>query len=174
MSVFSLIKFMAEKIVICRDKDDNQKEVNVSELVFRPAVYGILIENNKVLLSKQWGGYDFPGGGMKIHETIYEALKREFFEETGFKIQVGELLACEHNFYVYTTQPHPPTNCILIYFICRKISGELSTENFDEYEKQYAEMAEWIPLKKIKEIKFHNGVDSVKIIDKAQKLLNNK
>ena len=54
------------KNVICRDLDKREFAVSSDKLVFRPSVYGILIENSKVLLPKQWDGYDFPGGGIKF------------------------------------------------------------------------------------------------------------
>ncbi|MFA5075249.1 MAG: HAD family phosphatase, partial [Candidatus Babeliales bacterium] len=40
------------KKIICHDIHNNKKEVDSDQLIFRPSVYGILIENNQVLLSK--------------------------------------------------------------------------------------------------------------------------
>lgn len=88
-----------EKIISCRDIDGNIFEVPASELKFRPSVYGIIIQDNKVLLSKQWDGYDFPGGGIELGETIEEALKREVWEETGLKVEKGQFVACEESFF---------------------------------------------------------------------------
>ena len=88
------------KKVVCRNKDGEEKEVLASELKFRPSVYGILIEHNKVLLSKQWDGYDFPGGGVEIYETMEEALKREFLEETGLKVRVRQIIHGETSMYL--------------------------------------------------------------------------
>jgi hypothetical protein len=44
------------KKVICRDNDNNKKEVEVDALQFRPSVYGIIFNDDKtkILLSKQW------------------------------------------------------------------------------------------------------------------------
>jgi len=64
------------KKVICHDLNEKEFEVDADKLIFRPSIYGVLIEDNKVLLSKQWDGYDMPGGGVNIHETLEEALKR--------------------------------------------------------------------------------------------------
>lgn len=63
------------KKVICRDHEEKLYEVGVDKLKFRPSVYGILIEDGKVLLSRQWEGYDFPGGGIELGETVEEVLK---------------------------------------------------------------------------------------------------
>ena len=46
------------KKVICHNLDNKEFEIEADKLIFRPSMYGILIEKNKILLSKQWGGYD--------------------------------------------------------------------------------------------------------------------
>ncbi len=162
------------KKIICRDLDNNKFEIESNRLIFRPSVYGFLIKDNKILLSKQWDGYDMPGGGVDIHETIEEALKREFFEETGIKVELLQPVHCETSFF------HPSYskknknqywNCPLIYYLVKRVGGEISRDNFDEEEKDYIDLPEWIDLDKIKQIKFINSVDSVAIIQKAQRLL---
>lgn len=67
---------------------------------FTIRVYGILFDENKrVLLSDEFirGDYftKFPGGGMEFGEGTRDCLKREFKEETGLDITVGE--------HIYTT-----------------------------------------------------------------------
>ncbi len=59
------------KKVTYRDKDNNKKEILAEKLQFRPSVYGIIFneDKSKVLLSKQWDGYDFPGGGKELFST---------------------------------------------------------------------------------------------------------
>ncbi|MDD5396539.1 MAG: NUDIX domain-containing protein [Candidatus Moranbacteria bacterium] len=158
-----------KKEVICSDIEGNKFNVPVSELSFRPSVYAVIIENGKILLSKQWDGYDFPGGGMDIGETIEEALKREVMEETGIEIEISKVVDCENSFFKL---PFAGNNVhsILMYFLCKNIGGILTTDNFDENEKKYADMPEWIDLNDINDIKFHNPVDSLKIIKDAIKL----
>jgi len=160
---------MANKKILCRDINNNFKKVDVNKLKFRPSVYGILIKNNKILLSKQWDGYDFPGGGMKIDETIDQTLAREFLEETGLKVKRREVVACESSFYTISFTKKS-MNFILIYYLCDKIGGKLGDVKFDKYEKRYTGKPEWIELNKINKIKFYNSVDSVKIIKQAVKL----
>ncbi|MEP6847020.1 MAG: NUDIX domain-containing protein [Panacibacter sp.] len=63
-------------------------------------VYGILTDDKKrVLLSDEFirGNYftKFPGGGMELGEGTRECLKREFKEETGLDVTIGE--------HIYTT-----------------------------------------------------------------------
>lgn len=153
-------------VVECHDIQGNKQKVSADELYFRPSVYGVLIENKKILLSRQWDGYDFPGGGIEKHETIMDALHREFWEETGLRIEPVGLITCETSFFI---MPHDrgATNCQVMYYAVKKVSGELSTANFDEYEKTYAHLPEWIALADIPKIKFYNSVNSVRIIQQA-------
>lgn len=143
--------------VICHDIEDNEQEIDSEKFLHRPSVYGILIEDGKILLSKQYDGYDFPGGGIELHEIIDQALVREFWEETGLKIKSGETIYTDTSFFIDARGQS--FNCTLIYKIVEKVSGELSKDNLDPEEKKYADMPEWIDLKDIGKIKFYNGLD---------------
>lgn len=160
------------KKVICHDIYGKLYKVDANKLIFRPSIYGVLIEKNKVLLSRQWGGYDFPGGGAELHETMEDTLKREFWEETGFKVKLIKTIHCGTSFY-YSIVRKQYWNCQLFYFLVKKISGKLSKANFDKKEKEYADMAEWVDLNKISRMKFYNSLgnsDSRKLIRLASKL----
>lgn len=162
------------KKITCRDIDKNEFEIEADKLIFRPSVYGVLIESNKILLSRQWDGYDMPGGGIEIHETIEEGLKREFIEETGIEVELLQPFHCETSFFNPShsaKHKHEYWNSLLIYYLVKKVGGEISKDNFDEEEKDYADMAEWISLDGINKLKFINSVNSVKIIQKAIEIL---
>ncbi len=146
---------LEDKKIICEDKDGKKYEVFAGELSFRPAVYGIIIQNGEVLLSKQWDGYDFPGGGINLGETIEEALKREVKEETGFEVKIGKLVTCENSFYKRVKGDY--IHAIFMYYLCEIIGGKLSTEFFDEHERKYLGEAEWIDLKNIEKIKIYTS-----------------
>ncbi|MCX6796438.1 MAG: hypothetical protein NTW06_02980, partial [Candidatus Falkowbacteria bacterium] len=81
-----------------------------------------------------------------------------------------DLITCEHSFF-YSKIRKKSYNMILIYYLCKRISGEISIAGFDEYEKTYAGMPEWVDIKNIGKIKFYNPVDSVKLIYKALEIL---
>lgn len=70
----------------------------ITKLTLR--VYGILTDENKrVLLSDEFirGDYftKFPGGGLELGEGTRDCVKREFKEETGLDVIVGD--------HIYTT-----------------------------------------------------------------------
>jgi 8-oxo-dGTP diphosphatase len=64
---------------------------------FNIRVYGILVDSNKrVLVSDEYirGSFftKFPGGGLEFGEGTRDCLKREFKEETGLDVRIGEHL----------------------------------------------------------------------------------
>ena len=63
------------------------------EFVFSYRVAGICIQNGKVLLQKPSNdtGFAFPGGHVTLGETNEQTLIREFQEEIGTNVAVGDL-----------------------------------------------------------------------------------
>ncbi len=68
---------------------------------FKYRVSGILIVDNKILTVQinNNGFYCLPGGHVEIMENTEEAIKREFYEETGIDINVEKLLYVTENFF---------------------------------------------------------------------------
>lgn len=69
----------------------------------RIGIYGICINNNKVLMVKTFSGdkyiYNFPGGGIEPYESLEDCLKRECIEELGCSIVIEKLLATSSKLY---------------------------------------------------------------------------
>ena len=154
------------KFITCRTYDNQTQEVPAEELQFRPSVYGIIIRDNAVLLSRQWDGYDFPGGGIEKGERIGDALAREIHEETGMTARINKLVHVADDFFL-TIRSKRPIQSTLLYYTCTNISGEISSEFLDGNEKTYMQAAEWIPLNRIDDIKFYNSINSPELIRKA-------
>lgn len=162
-----------KNIVKCKNVYGGEFEVSTDKLSFRPSVYGIIFQDNSILLSKQWDGYDFPGGGIKLGETIEEALKREMKEETGLDVKMGDIVACENSFFKYR-QKEKYVQSILVYYLCEIVSGEISLDFLAESEKDYVGLSEWINLEDMKKIKFYNSIDSLEVIKKAVEVYKSK
>ena len=66
---------------------------STDEYIFSYRAAGILVHENKILLQKpnNSNDYAFPGGQVAFGETNAETLIREFGEEMGMEIEVGEL-----------------------------------------------------------------------------------
>lgn len=152
----------------------NEHQVDSSEVVWRPSVYGIVFHNGKLLVSPQHGiGYDLPGGGVDIDESFHDAVVREVKEETGIDVCVIDLVDMVDNIFIW--KPESSTerqvfHSVLSYYRCEYIGGELSTDGFDETEKEYADMAEWIELDKTLTMQVASSYDFRPVIEKAMKM----
>ncbi|MCU0652707.1 MAG: NUDIX domain-containing protein [Candidatus Pacebacteria bacterium] len=154
---------MQNKKVICKDKDGNDYEIAAQQLKFRPSVYGVIVRDGKILLSRQWDGYDFPGGGVNLGERIEEALRREVWEETGFEVRPSGLLTCVDDFHKMTFDG-TYVQSILVYYSCVITGGELTKENFDAAAREidYMNLAEWVDLADIGKVRLYNPIRDVK------------
>jgi 8-oxo-dGTP pyrophosphatase MutT (NUDIX family) len=121
----------------------NTYEAEADSLKLGAHVYGIAVQDGKVLVVPQYGGYDYPGGTMELGETHLETLVREFKEETGFDIQPLRLLNVYSSFF-HHSRYNKDYQSILIFYTVEIIGGELSTEGFDRDEKVYASEAQWL------------------------------
>lgn len=139
-------------------------EVPVSELEWRPSVYGIVIRDDKVLLSPQFeeNRYDLPGGGVALGEQLEAAVIREVKEETGLDVRAPKLIDGVSNFFTFTHDltPNPVSvQSILLFYTCEFVGGDLSVSGFDEQEKQYAQMAVWVPIAELDSIGVASSYD---------------
>ncbi len=151
------------KTVTCFDIEGKTYHVSVDKLTFRPAVYGVIIKDRKILLSKQWDGYDFPGGGINLGEPIESALIREVKEETGVEVKIGKIIHCDYSFFKLPFKGNF-VHSIHLYYECRIVNGKLSTDFLDTQEKQYADKPEWVELNKVNEVKIYSSTDAGKIL----------
>lgn len=150
------------KTVTCIDNHGQRHEVSTSVLAWRPSAYAIVIKDGKLLVSPQFNGYDLPGGGVDLGELPHDGAVRETKEETGMDVENPRLLTATSSFFK-PSMPDPgepeAMQSIMLYYVCDFVGGDFSMDGFDEYEKQYARMAEWLPLEKLDEINVASSVD---------------
>ena len=151
---------MLNKAVICKDLDGKEYEVPAHLLRWRPSAYAIVIKDDTFLVLPQFRGYDIPGGGVDIGETPEAAVIRETKEETGLEVTNPRLVAATSSLFKPSfTEKDEYIQSIMLYYVCEHVGGQLSTDGFDEYEKKYARMPEWLPLKKLDDIEATSSVD---------------
>lgn len=119
---------------------------------FRIAVYGVLVEGGRVLLTdtRVPSGIitNFPGGGLELGEAPLEAVAREFREETTLEVRVGELLFCSQLFQQNPEYPHE--QLMHIYYRVHRVSGDVQKDG----NKDDVAQATWVarhelPIKRI-------------------------
>lgn len=89
----------------------------------RSRVNGILIQDEKLLMIKHMMSEDrefwsVPGGGMVYGQSASDNLKREFLEETGLEVAVGDYLFV-HEYL------DPPLHAMEHFFLVEKIGGQM-------------------------------------------------
>lgn len=131
----------------------------VIEMVYgnqvRVRVCGLCVHNNQFLMVNHAGLSDKnfwspPGGGIKPGETAADALSREFYEETGITIRVGEFkFVCEFI--------RDPLHAIELFFIADYISGEVITGHDPEMNniKQIIQDVKWLTPQQIMDLPKH-------------------
>lgn len=93
---------------------------------------GILIKKNKILLTQRLKTqsypyyWEFPGGKKKEHESYFNCLKRELYEEIG--IQVKEAKKWIERRYV-----RDGVNIKIIFYIVHSWSGKVLTNEVNDY-----------------------------------------
>ena len=146
--------------VVCSDIYGINHAVPTSELQWRPAAYAIVVKNNQILLLRQnGGGYDLPGGGLKLGEDPQNACLRELKEETGINAANPQVVGVESSLFRSTNSDNKPYHSILMYYCCTYVGGKISTRGLDAIEKQYVEGAEWVKLNALDTIKVSSTVD---------------
>lgn len=138
-------------------------DVPVADLKWRPSAYGIVIQEDKVLLSPQFGDnrYDLPGGGVDLGELPEEGVIREVKEETGLEVESPKLINGVSRFFTFAHKTGPPEHVqsLMLYYACNLVGGELSTDGFDDYEKEYAKLAVWFPIGELDSIEVASSYD---------------
>lgn len=80
--------------------------MNKKEQKIHVGVYGLYVKDDKVLVIKKSKGpyvgkYDLPGGRIEFGESLEEALKREFLEETGTEVKSSKFFKNAENIFEY-------------------------------------------------------------------------
>ncbi len=127
--------------------------------IFSYRIAGICIHNGKVLLhkAKNDDGYAFPGGHVAFGETNEETLVREFKEETGADITVGDLKWVAEIFFPLHNKPCH--QICLYYMVHLKEDTLINYKTFSGKEQLMKEAFDiefhWVPLERLKTIKLY-------------------
>ena len=92
-------------------------------------VGSVVIDGRKVLLVRRAraplaGEWSLPGGLVEVGESLRRALRREIAEETGLRVQVGEILAILDRI-TRDRKGRVQYHFVLLDFLCRLNGGKL-------------------------------------------------
>ncbi|MFY7899506.1 MAG: NUDIX hydrolase [Chitinophagaceae bacterium] len=140
---------------------------------FTIRVYGILIDSKqRILVSDEFirGNYftKFPGGGLELGEGTRDCLKREFKEETGLDVTIGE--------HIYTTDYYQVSafnanhQIISIYYfvhatepidlVTKEIPFDFEPHQISNNNSE-SEMFRWIDWKDFSSANVHLPIDKI-------------
>ncbi len=124
-------------------------------VVFRPAVYGILIENNQILLQRQpeTGMWALPGGIVPAAETPVQALRQAVRLAAGFIPEIGTLLFVEE---LYQMKNEAAWRLAGLYFALSRPNAAYAMIDFDTPAQP-----EWVPLNTLQREQLQFGYDAI-------------
>ncbi len=150
------------------DIDGKIYSVDSAELIFNPAVYGVVIRGDHILLLPTNGKYAIPGGSIEMGENHVDALKREIKEETGFDIEPVRLMNVYTSLYK-SFKTGKNFHCLQLFYLCRVTGTSTEMPHFTEDEKSYLQPAQWFPINELENMKY---VGSEPVFDEILTLHN--
>ena len=132
---------------------------HTEEYVFSYRVAGICLQNGKVLLQKPTNdtAYAFPGGHVAFGETNEQTLIREFQEEIGVTISVGDLKWVGEIFFPWGDKP---CHQICLYYMVDVKSDNIPLEGkflgTEQIEGRNFKLEfHWVPVEELKNIEVY-------------------
>nr|WP_144926564.1 NUDIX hydrolase [Paenibacillus bovis] len=110
-------------------------------------VYGVCIQDDKLLVIHKNGGpyinrYDLPGGSLEEGESLANAMKREFLEETGIAIKIEDNIGVVDFTLPWLWKEFTHVHHIAVYYIVKIVGGEIIVP--EQFEGQDSLGAVWV------------------------------
>jgi len=137
----------------------DKKIVSSEKLIFRPAAYGVVVHDGKVLLVriKSSGKYWFPGGAVDLGETLEATAKREVKEETGIEVEVEKFLDFKEVFF-YAEREDEIFHSFSFFYLCKPKTLNLKDGDVDD---GVAEQPQWIDIKTLSKDDMQAGAEGI-------------
>lgn len=125
--------------------------MHFTEYDTRLAAYGLLTTDDGHILLTWFNGsahaapcWTMPGGGVEFDESIGAAVAREVWEETGYRVDVGQVLA-EHHVTAPRTGDRRPWRSQRFILAATITGGELGTTEVGGT----TDFAQWVPIAEV-------------------------
>ena len=132
--------------------------VSAEKFTKRIGVYGLLLNNDSILMQRhpELNVFGLPGGEVENIETLNQALRREFLEETGLTVSVKNLLTVTDEFFSVSDIHYHSFN--IFYYVKLQGGKILTNGNGDDTAE-----VKFIPLKDLGPEKtqwaFHSAIN---------------
>lgn len=143
-------------LIYCANGEDSLVAVPPENVQFSPAGYGILIENNRVLLLKHpHNGLWFPPGGkVSLGQTPGRAVRTAFWAATGITPQLDTLLSIEQRHHV---DHLGKAWCLsVMYYALSRPEASPPINGHKDMSRP-----EWVPLKNITRDQMYHGYQAI-------------
>lgn len=142
---------------ICSDIFGNLVPVSPEALIFRPAVYGIFIENNQAFLLKhpQTELLYPPGHLLGEDETPTQAIRHQFRDLTGMTPKIGALIFLEDRYFV--DDDHRAWHISALYYALER--PKTAVNQFSEVDD--SKKPEWIHLDNLQRHQMQFGFEAI-------------
>jgi len=102
-------------------------------LTYRPreGAYGILLHEGRIACAQIGYSkftYDFPGGAIDPGESAQAALRREYLEETGLDVDVGELISTFQHYWIHDDGTPYNNRCLVFEATLKAVRPEAKSE----------------------------------------------
>lgn len=145
------------KQIVCYNPEGTPVPVPADSLTFRPAVYGIFIENQQVLLMRDpavdlWRP---PGGILQPHEPPTQAVRHFFREVTGMTPKLGPLLHVEEKYRI--DDDGQAWHLTMLYYALDRPEATVATLTEIENTIQ----PDWVPLNELRREQLLLGYEAI-------------
>ena len=136
------------------------KQLPPERLIFRPSVYGLILDGDRLLLGyiSKTGKYCLPGGAVERGEPLEAALRREIKEETGLEVATSEFIGFKEDFFYYDPLDEG-SHCFLFFYRCHPLSLDLIPD--DQINDAVIASLHWVRLASLHPDQFQSHGDLI-------------
>ncbi|MCA0253464.1 MAG: NUDIX domain-containing protein [Actinobacteria bacterium] len=129
--------------------------MHFTEYDTRLAAYAVIVNEADEILLTWYNGegmlapkWTLPGGGVEFDEAVADAVVREVYEESGYHVEVGPLLAAPHFTLMNSDELARPFRSQRFLYAAAIVGGQLGTTEVGGT----TDLARWVPLGAVRDL----------------------